>query len=85
MRAAVMRNSRLVIDTFPDPTPGEGEVLVKTLACGICGSDQAIAEGKIDVAPMITGNVGIDGVPAAFDTLATPDTHAKILVEPWRG
>src|SRR5512134_3137676 len=39
MRAAVMRNSQLVIDTMPDPKPGPGEVLVKTLACGICGSD----------------------------------------------
>src|SRR5262245_11332538 len=39
MRAAVMRASKLVIDTLPDPEPGPGEVLVKTLACGICGSD----------------------------------------------
>ena len=39
MRAAVMRNSNLVVDTVPDPEPGPGEVLVKTLACGICGSD----------------------------------------------
>src|SRR5260370_37919653 len=34
-----MRNSQLVVDTLPDPTPADGEVLVKTLACGICGSD----------------------------------------------
>ena len=39
MRAAVMRRGRLVVDTVPDPEPGPGEVLVKTLACGICGSD----------------------------------------------
>jgi threonine dehydrogenase-like Zn-dependent dehydrogenase len=39
MRAAVMRQSRLVVDTLPDPKPGPGEVLVKTLGCGICGSD----------------------------------------------
>src|SRR5881396_1315410 len=39
MRAAVMRQSKLVVDTLPDPEPGPGEVLVKTLACGICGSD----------------------------------------------
>jgi threonine dehydrogenase-like Zn-dependent dehydrogenase len=45
---------------------------------------QAIAGGHIDVAPLITGRVGVDGVPGAFDALATPDTHAKILVEPWR-
>ena len=39
MRAAVMRNKEIVVDTLPDPVPGSGEVLVKTLACGICGSD----------------------------------------------
>ncbi len=45
---------------------------------------QAIAEGRIDVAPLVTGRVGVDGVPGAFETLRTPDAHAKILVEPWR-
>jgi threonine dehydrogenase-like Zn-dependent dehydrogenase len=39
MRAVVMRHSKLVLDTVPDPVPGSGEALVKTLACGICGSD----------------------------------------------
>jgi threonine dehydrogenase-like Zn-dependent dehydrogenase len=43
---------------------------------------QSIAEGKIDVAPMITGEVGLDGVGAAFTDLATPDRHCKILVVP---
>jgi len=39
MRAAVMRNKKLIVDEMPAPEPGPGEVLVKTLACGICGSD----------------------------------------------
>lgn len=39
MRATVMRDKKLVVDTLPDPEPGPGEVLVRTLACGICGSD----------------------------------------------
>ena len=39
MRAAVMRGSKLVVDTVPDPVPGPGEILVRTRACGICGSD----------------------------------------------
>jgi threonine dehydrogenase-like Zn-dependent dehydrogenase len=43
---------------------------------------RAIAEGEIDVTPMITGVCGIDGVPAAFDALGRPDEHVKILVEP---
>jgi threonine dehydrogenase-like Zn-dependent dehydrogenase len=41
-----------------------------------------IADGELDVDPLITGSVGIDGVPQAFADLADPDAHAKILVEP---
>ncbi|OBA96089.1 alcohol dehydrogenase, partial [Mycobacteriaceae bacterium 1482268.1] len=43
---------------------------------------RAIAEGDIDVAPLITGEVGLDGVGGAFDDLADPDEHCKILVTP---
>jgi threonine dehydrogenase-like Zn-dependent dehydrogenase len=39
MRAAVMRGKSLVVDDVPDPVPAQGQVLVRTLACGICGSD----------------------------------------------
>jgi len=39
MRAVVRRDKRLVCDEIAELTPGEGQVLVKTLACGICGSD----------------------------------------------
>ena len=39
MRAAIFRNGEIVVDHLPEPTPGPGQVLVRTLACGICGSD----------------------------------------------
>lgn len=39
MRAAVVRGGEIVVEDLPVPEPGPGEVLVKTLACGICGSD----------------------------------------------
>ena len=39
MRAAVMRDRKLVVADVPMPEPGPGDVLVRTLACGICGSD----------------------------------------------
>ncbi|MDG2113384.1 MAG: zinc-binding dehydrogenase [Actinomycetota bacterium] len=42
----------------------------------------AIAGGSIDVEPLITGQVDLAGVPAAFDELASPVQHAKILVVP---
>ena len=41
-----------------------------------------IAEGDLDVAPLITGTVDLGGVAGAFTALSDPDTHAKILVIP---
>ena len=41
-----------------------------------------LAEGKVDPRPMITDTVGLDGVAGAFDALADPERHAKILVDP---
>jgi threonine dehydrogenase-like Zn-dependent dehydrogenase len=43
---------------------------------------RALAEGDIDVSPVITGEVGLDGVGQAFDDLADPERHCKILVTP---
>lgn len=43
---------------------------------------RAIAEGDIDVTPMITGSVGLEDVGTAFDDLADPERHCKIVVTP---
>lgn len=39
MKAVIRRDKRLVCDEIADLRPAEGQVLVRTLACGICGSD----------------------------------------------
>ena len=41
-----------------------------------------MAEGKIEAAALVTGRCGLDGVAKAFEDLAQPDRHAKIVVEP---
>jgi len=41
-----------------------------------------LAEGKVDPRPLITGTVGLDGVAGAFEALADPEAHAKILIDP---
>lgn len=41
-----------------------------------------LADGKVDASALVTGTVGLDGVNAAFDALADPEKHAKILIDP---
>lgn len=43
---------------------------------------RSLAEGDIDVSPLITDEVGLDAVGTAFDALADPEPHCKILVTP---
>lgn len=63
MRAAIFRGGDLVVDTLPDPVPAQGQVLVKTLACGICGSDLHAAKHAhrmVAVTKRIPGRVPMD-------------------------
>lgn len=39
MKAVTMERGVLQLTELPDPVPGKGEILVKSIACGICGSD----------------------------------------------
>lgn len=41
-----------------------------------------LANGKLNAEPLITGTVGLEGVDNAFDALADPELHAKILIDP---
>jgi threonine dehydrogenase-like Zn-dependent dehydrogenase len=43
-----------------------------------------LADGKVDPRPMITGTVGLAGIPDAFSDLEDPEKHAKILIDPSR-
>jgi threonine dehydrogenase-like Zn-dependent dehydrogenase len=63
MRAAIFRGGDIVVDTLPAPVPGVGQVLVKTLACGICGSDLHAAKHAhrmVAVARRTPGRVPMD-------------------------
>lgn len=47
MQGIVFRGERkLELVTFPDPTPGPNEVVVRTEASGMCGSDLHIYRGS---------------------------------------
>ncbi|MEX2229912.1 MAG: alcohol dehydrogenase catalytic domain-containing protein, partial [Dehalococcoidia bacterium] len=63
MRAVVARGRVLTVEAVPEPEPGPGEVLVRVLACGICGSDlhavQYAGDGATPgVGPLAGANAG---------------------------
>ena len=63
MRAAIFRNGEIVVDEMPEPKPGPGMVLVKSLACGICGSDlhaRKHAHRMVDLAKFLPGRKPMD-------------------------
>jgi threonine dehydrogenase-like Zn-dependent dehydrogenase len=41
-----------------------------------------LAGGEVDPRPLITGEVGLAGVDAAFTALGDPEKHAKVLIDP---
>jgi propanol-preferring alcohol dehydrogenase len=64
MRAAVLHEfgQPLSLEEMPRPRPGEGEVLLQVLACGVCHSDLHLAAGdwpafaKLIKRPLIPGH-----------------------------
>ena len=90
-----MRDTRIVVvgvcmehDTVR-PLTGIGKELNLQFVLGYSRDEFAdtlrgISEGELVVEQLITGRVGLDGVAQAFEDLADPETHAKIIVEPWR-
>ncbi|WP_338603289.1 alcohol dehydrogenase catalytic domain-containing protein [Sulfolobus tengchongensis] len=54
MKAAVYTGSQLEIEDVPEPTPKEGEVLIKVASTGICHSDLHLLSGEL-VGPIPKG------------------------------
>lgn len=70
MKAAVFyeANKPLAIEDYPDPTPGEGEILIKVAACGLCHTDLGYTDDGVPTfkpPPLILGHE-ISGIVAGF-------------------
>lgn len=82
MRAVIRRDKRLICDEIADLTPGEGQVLVKTLACGICGSDLHSLhhmEHMIEITRRGEASIGGGGFDPTADTVFGHEFCAEIL------
>lgn len=54
MKSIVMQDGRLHVEEIAMPVPGPGQVLVKSRACGICGSDLHITRHPKEVLGLYT-------------------------------
>jgi threonine dehydrogenase-like Zn-dependent dehydrogenase len=69
MRAAVFRDGQIRVDSVPDPVPEQGQVLVKTLRCGICGSDLHAAKHTAQFVELGRRSGGRFGLDASRDAV----------------
>jgi len=77
------------LDDLPEPSPTEGELLVQTLAVGVCGTDLEISQGEYGWAPpgrerLVLGHESLGRVldaPAGSD-LAAGDLVVAIVRQP---
>ena len=63
MRAAVLRGGDMLVADIPEPVPAAGQVLVRTLCCGICGSDLHYAKHAphmVEMSKRIPGRQPLD-------------------------
>lgn len=88
MRAAVLRGVHdLVIEERPVPQPGAGEVLVRVLAVGVCGSDVHYYEhGRIGdfvvKSPMVLGHESAGVVVSVGEGVAPERVGERVSIEP---
>jgi propanol-preferring alcohol dehydrogenase len=87
MKAAVVRafGKPLVFEEVDVPTPGPGQILVKTEACGVCHTDLHAGSGDWPLKPtlpFIPGHEGI-GIVTALGSGVTAVKEGERVGVPW--
>lgn len=81
MRAAVISNGTFRVDDVADPEPGDGELVLRVAATGICGSDLSTApflpDGRI-MGHEFAGEVVATG-PGLTDWLGAPVASMPVI------
>jgi D-arabinitol dehydrogenase (NADP+) len=79
----ITRPHELKLVTLERPEPGPGEVLIKVMASGICGTDIHILEGEyVGAYPVIPGHEFAGVVEQAGSAVSRIKVGDKVAVEP---
>jgi threonine dehydrogenase-like Zn-dependent dehydrogenase len=79
MRAVVRRGDKLVCDEIAEVEPGPGQTLVKTLCCGICGSDLHALHHLDHMVELGRRSGGMGGLDASKDVVFGHEFCAEVL------
>lgn len=85
MKAAVWtKPNHMEIQDIPDPKPKSGEVLIKVLGCGVCGTDCHIFAGEVPLAkpPQVLGHEIVGEVIENAPDIPPLKTGLKVCVDP---
>jgi propanol-preferring alcohol dehydrogenase len=88
MKAMVLENAGTPLRSvdLPVPAPGEGEILIKVEACGICRTDLHILDGELDQPnlPLVMGHQIVGSVEALGGGVRRFHRGQRVGV-PWLG
>lgn len=79
MKAVIRRGTELVDTEIADPVPGEGQALVSTLVCGICGSDLHALHHLDHMLALTKRAGGLETVDPARDVVFGHEFCAEVL------
>jgi threonine dehydrogenase-like Zn-dependent dehydrogenase len=85
MRAVVLNGASLhVTDDWPEPRAGSGQVLVRVLGVGICGSDLALTSGhrRPPRLPWVPGHEAFGSVVAVGAGVPAARLGQRVVIEP---
>ena len=76
----------LAFVSFPDPTPGAGEVRVRVAACGVCRTDLHVVDGELlhPRLPLIPGHEIVGRIDAIGDAVDNLRIGMRVGI-PWLG
>src|SRR6266511_5570351 len=89
MKGAVVHEFRkpLTIEQIPIPEPGDGQILVKVVASGVCHTDIHAADGDWPVKPklpLVPGHEGVGIVESVGAGVRTVKEGDRVCI-PWLG
>ena len=84
LRVTLVNPKELVIDQTDIPTPGKGEVMIKVLRVGVCGSDPTIYYGRHPYVkyPVVMGHEFSGTVEALGEGVNGPVIGTRVTVIP---